>query len=74
MYRYVWSWWKICEVGKSFEVVILILIWWFGDWRLFKNSIGIFSFFKVEFRLCGLYGLNWELRYVCIGVMNLLEE
>ena len=46
--RYVWSWWKVYEVGKSFGVVNLILIWWLVVSDCFENVMSIIGFFKVK--------------------------
>ena len=46
--RYVWNWWKVYEVGKSFGVVNLILIWWLVVSDCFENVMSIIGFFKVK--------------------------
>ena len=46
MYGNIRVWWKVCEVGKSFGIVNLILIWWLVI--VLKSFMSICGFFKVK--------------------------
>ena len=59
------------EVTLSCKFNINMVVWCL---IIVLEFYGHVWFLKVEFHLCGLYGLNWKLRNVCVGVMKMLKE